>query len=335
MNAPHPAVARTRLAVRRTLGDLAPDAVVIVGFSGGADSLGLLAAAAHEAPRLGLTVRSATIDHGLLPDSAQIAERAAALSAAIGVSPLVRRVSPNATGGVESGAREARYRALDAVAEEVGAAVVLLGHTMDDQAETVLMRLARGSGARSLAAIPSVRGHYRRPLLGLRRAQLRDACRALGLTWWDDPGNATDGPLRRADGEALPRAAIREEVMPALRRALGADPTPSLARTADALREDNDLLELLAGATLESAREGEGLQVAVLAEAARPLRTRALHQWLVERGSPPRALARSHVLAVEALVFAWHGQGPISVPGGLRVGRHGPSLAVLPPVCQA
>lgn len=332
MSGPHPVVARTRLAVREVLAEVPRDGVVLVGYSGGADSLALLAAAAHESRRSGLRVVSCTVDHGLVEESGHAAALAVEAARGLGVRTLVRPVRVALSGGVEGSAREARYRELDLVARELGAALVLLGHTMDDQAETVLLRLARGSGARSLAGIPPERGPYRRPLLRERRADLREACRAQGLTWWEDPGNAAAGPLRRADGAALPRAAVREEALPALTRSLGVDPVPALARTADALREDADLLDDLAGEVLSGVRRGDGLDAGALADTARPLRTRVLHRWLAEVGSPPAALARTHVLAVDRLLSDWHGQGPITVPGGLRVRREGGTLAVLPAV---
>ncbi|MFC7880099.1 tRNA lysidine(34) synthetase TilS, partial [Isoptericola sp. NPDC057391] len=203
-----PALAAARAAVRAELGDLArdgglgPGGLVLVACSGGADSLALAAAAALEAPRVGRSVRSAgfavrvgavVVDHGMQPGSAAVAATAAARCRDLGLDPvLVRGVrvdaGPGST-GPEGAARTARYAALDAVAEETGAVAVLLGHTLDDQAESVLLGLARGSGARSLAGMPRRRGRYRRPFLGLRRAQTEAVCAAVGADFWTDPTN--------------------------------------------------------------------------------------------------------------------------------------------------
>jgi tRNA(Ile)-lysidine synthase len=144
-------------------------------------------------------------------------------------------------GGPEEAARTARLRALEAAAGRDGAVAVLLGHTLDDQAEQVLLGLARGSGARSLAGIPARRGIVVRPLLGLRRDVVRAACPRLpGLDLpWHDPSNDAAVP----GAEALLRARVRGEVLPALVDVLGAAAVASLARSADLLREDADALD--------------------------------------------------------------------------------------------
>ena len=177
---PHPAVAETRRCVRHGLDDLTPGDLVLTACSGGADSLALAAALAHEAPRLGLRAGGVTIDHGLQAGSARQAAAVAATLAGLGLDPVCSvAVAVAGHGGPEAAARAARYDALDEAARSTGAVAVLLGHTRDDQAETVLLGLARGSGARSLAGMAARRGHYRRPLLGVGRATLRDACQAL------------------------------------------------------------------------------------------------------------------------------------------------------------
>src|SRR6266704_4267198 len=176
---PHPAVAEIRLAVRRCLGaaGLAADDLVLAACSGGADSLALAAALAFEAPRLGLRGGGVTVDHGLQAGSAGQARLVTAALAGLGLEPVQAvRVSPSGPGGPEAAARAARYLALSEAADQMGAAAILLGHTLDDQAETVLLGLARGSGARSLAGMAPVSGRCLRPLLGLRREQTRAAC---------------------------------------------------------------------------------------------------------------------------------------------------------------
>ncbi|WP_210769240.1 tRNA lysidine(34) synthetase [Occultella kanbiaonis] len=156
--------------------------------------------------------------------------------------------------GPEGAARALRYDLLGAAAARHGAAGVLLGHTRADQAETVLLGLARGSGTRALAGMAPIRGTFWRPLLGVGREQTRRACDELGLAAWEDPTNAADGPLRTAAGAALPRAAVRERVLPELARALGPGVEVALARTADLARDDADLLDELARQLLERAR---------------------------------------------------------------------------------
>ncbi|HSV41209.1 MAG TPA: tRNA lysidine(34) synthetase TilS, partial [Nocardioidaceae bacterium] len=167
---PDPAVAAVRLAVRRCLSD---EARVVVACSGGADSLALLAATVFEARKSGAYVVGATVDHGLQDGSAAHAERVVAQMAALGAHETVSaRVSVESSGqGLEAAARDARYAVLEGVAEQFDADLVLLGHTLDDQAETVLMGLTRGSGGRSIGGMRRSFDRYRRPLLDLTRAQ--------------------------------------------------------------------------------------------------------------------------------------------------------------------
>ncbi|MPV90421.1 tRNA lysidine(34) synthetase TilS [Georgenia ruanii] len=330
MSAPHPAVAAARSAVRATLADLPPGARVLVACSGGADSLALAAAAAFVAPRAGWLASAVTVDHGLQPGSADVARHAAARCRALGLAATVRAVEVpggsggRGAGGPEAAARTARYAALAAAAREAEAAAVLLGHTLDDQAETVLLGLARGSGARSLAGMAPARGPWRRPFLALRRAQTEAVCRALGLDFVLDPGNAAAGPWRAADGTALRRAAVRERVLPALADALGPGVVPALGRTAAQLRRDADLLDGLAADLLAQALvDGAAvvLDVTVLAAAHPALRTRALQTAALRSGAAPGALAAVHVEALDALVAAYHGQGPVQLPGGVVARR--------------
>jgi len=191
---PGVAVAEVRGAVRACVADLAAGDLVLVACSGGADSLALAAAAAFVAPRLGLRAGGVTVDHGLQPGSAERAGEIAAQMARLGLDPVQSvavTVPPPATAaGPEAAARSVRYAALDQAAAAHGAVAVLLGHTLDDQAETVLLGLARGSGGRSLAGMPARRGRYRRPLLAVRRASTAAACADLDLKPWQDPHNA-------------------------------------------------------------------------------------------------------------------------------------------------
>jgi tRNA(Ile)-lysidine synthase len=217
---------------------------------------------------------------------------------------------PRTAGGPEAAARSARYAALDRAADEHALAAVLLGHTLDDQAETVLLGLVRGSGARSLAAMAPVRGRYRRPLLGATRATTRAACREAGLEPWQDPHNALP---------AYARVRVRDVVLPVLEEQLGPGVAAALARTAQQLRDDADALDALTPDTDD---------VAELRALPAALRGRALKRW-AER-SCGRAVSAAHVDALRALVEDWHGQGPVALPGGLRARRDGARLAFGP-----
>jgi tRNA(Ile)-lysidine synthase len=247
---PHPAVATVRRAVRRSLAGLDADDLVLVACSGGADSLALAAAVAFEAPRAALRAGAVIVDHRLQPGSSLVTGKVAATLTNLGLDPVltpaVAVAGPAQAGsypGPEAAARVARYEALAAAVAQTGATAVMLGHTLDDQAETVLLGLAHGSGARSLAGMASRAGLYRRPLLDVRRAQTRAACEALGLRPWDDPQNCDP---------AFTRVRVRQDLMPSLADALGPGVAEALARTARLLRADADALDALAAA--EAAR---------------------------------------------------------------------------------
>lgn len=374
MSGPPRAVAQGRLAVRAALADLTPSAgaaasagatlpagatmpagatvragattsapLVLVACSGGADSLALAASTAFVAARLGLRAGAVVVDHAMQAGSAAVAQVAAEQCRSLGLDPVevITTVVPTGPGhgGPEGAARTARYRALDEAATRLGAAAVLLGHTADDQAETVLLGLARGSGARSLAGMRAATGLLRRPFLGLRRLDTEAICHAGGLTYWQDPTNSDDGP-----GAPL-RSQVRSRILPLLDDVLGPGVVGALTRTADQLDEDDAALSAFAAQLLEQARAGsaEGtdgtdgtdgthsLDVTVLAASPRAVRTRALRRAALEAGCPAGALARSHVLELDRLVTDWRGQGPIQLPGAV-VGRRDCGRLVLEPL---
>jgi tRNA(Ile)-lysidine synthase len=311
---PHPAVAEVRWAVRSGLDGLDAGDLVLAACSGGADSLALAAALAHEAPRHGLRAGGVTVDHGLQPGSAQRARRVTAALAGLGLDPVcsvpVEIAAGPGRGGPEAAARDARYRALDEVASRTGARAILLGHSRDDQAETVLLGLARGSGARSLCGMPARRGHYRRPLLGVGRATLRAACEVLGLQPWDDPHNADP---------AFARARARHQALPALEAAFGPGVALALARTAGQLRADAEALDELAASQAPLMRDPDGAWLAgPLRAAPTAIRTRVLRMAAIEAGCPPGKLTARHVDGLDALVTRWHGQRWTTLPGGVR-----------------
>jgi tRNA(Ile)-lysidine synthase len=274
-----------------------------VACSGGADSLALAAATAFEAPRAGVRAGLVTVDHGLQPDSGAVAARVATLGYELGLDPVQAiRVEVGTGGGPESAARTARYRALGACADAMDA-VVLLGHTLDDQAETVLLGLGRGSGPRSIAGMSVTDGRYRRPLLGVRRSTTAAACAALGLQPWHDPHNADP---------SFQRVRLRTEVLPLLEEVLQGGVAEALARTADLTRADLDALDRLA----DSCDVGDLTELAAM---PRAVRTRVLRGWARANGAGP--LTATHTAALDSLITAWHGQGPIDLPGGLRAAR--------------
>jgi tRNA(Ile)-lysidine synthase len=310
----HPSLATVRHAVRRGLADLEPGARLVVACSGGADSLALASATVHEGREQGWYVVGATVDHGLQDGSAEHAERVVGQLAALGVDETVSaRATVEAPGlGPEAAARAARYALLDQIRERFEAEAVLLGHTRDDQAETVLLGLARGSGGRSIAGMRRRFEHYRRPLLEVAHVDTVTACQVEGLVVWDDPHNLDP---------AYARARVRRSVLPMLEDELGPGVTESLARTADLLRGDMDLLDRYAERALADATVTDGLSVEVLDGLAAPIRTRVLRAAAVAAGAPAGETSHQHVLAVDALVTDWHGQKWVDLPGHLRARR--------------
>ncbi|HET6165887.1 MAG TPA: tRNA lysidine(34) synthetase TilS [Marmoricola sp.] len=360
-----PALASVRLAVRRSLSILterggevwAPDLgdTVLVACSGGADSLALLAATVFEAHRIPVRVVGVTVDHGLQDGSAGHTERVVAQMAGLGVDETasVRVTVDSGPAGTEAGAREARYAALSQLAEHFGAEMVLLGHTLDDQAETVLLGLARGSGGRSLMGMrrgfrrdegPSSFYEYNRrevetpdgvqierlgsprprrstlflrPLLDLTRATTEAACRADGITWWEDPHNSDP---------RFTRARVRHTVMPLLERELGPGVRQALARTADLLREDVTSLDERAEAVLQDVGVGDGLDTSAL-EALDPATThRVVRMACIEAGAIPSELTRDHVLAVADILLGARDPRQIQLPGHVTAYRDGTLL---------
>jgi tRNA(Ile)-lysidine synthase len=306
-----PPVAAVRNAVRASLAGLRQGDLVLAACSGGQDSLALAAALAFVAPRAGLLAGAVTVDHGLQEGSAEHAATVAATLRGLGLDPVrVATVTVAGPGGPEAAARAARYAALEEAAGDAGAAAVLLGHTLDDQAETVLLGLARGSGPRSLAGMPPRRGLFLRPLLGVRRSVTGQACAALGLAAWPDPHNAD----RR-----FARVRVRLDALPALEAALGPGVAEALVRTADQLRDDAEVLEKIAAS--ERGRDDSPLSAASLAVLPGALRTRMLRSAALEAGCPAGALTAAHVARVAEMVTDWHGQRGVDLPGGVRAAR--------------
>jgi tRNA(Ile)-lysidine synthase len=317
-----PAVAAVRLAVRREL-DGSSEPIVMAACSGGADSLALLAATCVEAGKRDLHVIGVTVDHGLQEGSAAQAQHVVEQMAKLGADETVSiRVDVHASGqGPEAAAREARYAVLEEVAQRVGSRTVLLGHTLDDQAETVLLGLTRGSGARSLAGMRRGFDVFRRPLLDVTRAQTEAACRAEHIEWWTDPHN---------EDPRFTRSRVRHRVLPVLEEELGPGVTAALARTADQLGEDSRALDELALRAYGAVRGDDGaiecwqLEVHPWAVQARVLRLAAL-----DAGSPASELFRVHVVALGEMVEGHESavrHKQIQLPGHVTAYREGDLL---------
>ncbi len=312
-----PAIADVRRAVREcwerngvALGDQ-----ILVACSGGADSLALAAAAIFEGKRAGIKVGAVIVEHGLQAATKQVAADTAKLLTDLGAQPvLVKEVKVGKVGGPESAARDARYSAIDAAVKEVTARFVMLAHTINDQAETVLLGLARGSGNKSLNGMTELTGRYLRPLLQISRTQTEAFCQDSGLAYWSDPHNRD---------KKYARVRVRETVLPLLESELGPGVVDALARTAAQLQEDEAVLAELAKEYFHEFVKirATAIEIPVVEFGKMPLaiRHRVLAMALAKMGAPE--FARVHILAVDALVDDWHGQKPLTLPG-VRVERN-------------
>ena len=258
------------------------DAPVVVACSGGPDSVALLALATDA----DLAPVAVHVDHGLRAGSDDEADHVRLIARALGADFRAARVTVALGSNLEARARDARYAALDEARVDVGADAVLVGHTADDQAETVLLNVLRGAAASGLAGMAARHGTVVRPLLDFRRSEARALCAALGLTVLDDPMN---------DDRAFRRVAIRHDVLPYLSALAERDLVPVLARQAEILRSDSEYLDELA---VRAWPGDDGPRAAALVALPMPLARRALRRWL---GAPPPSSAEiERVLAVAA-----------------------------------
>lgn len=362
----HVALRGVRDALARL--ELAPGDLVLVACSGGADSLALAAATILAASQVGKSTRrngfaikvgAIIVNHQLQPGSMAAAAKAAEQCQHLGLDPVqIVTVEVGSQGGLEAAARDARYQALNQAADALNAQAILLGHTLDDQAESVLLGLARGSGARSLSGISPHRGRYVRPFLSVRRETTEEICRAFDLEPWHDPTNAQ--PIAK-------RNRVRLAAMPILEQVLGPGVQAALARTANQLRDDADALDIYAKQLLEQsiaapairlrgdepgvaaprtlvdlepeieagdvnqlrdvATSGEcfgedfSLNVEVLLGAPRAVRHRTLRLAALQAGASASNVTQTQVQALDALVANWRGQAAHTLPGGVKVHR--------------
>ena len=326
--------------------------LVLVACSGGRDSMALAAVSHIVCTSMGCG--AVIVDHGLQAGSEQVASEAADRCHALGLGPVImRNATVQARGeGLEAAARQARYDELCAAAHESGAIAVLLAHTMDDQAETVLIGLLRSRGVDALAGMPQVftrsGATFARPLLTLTRAETTGICEDLGVEYWDDPtnGDAVDGEL--PDDYPL-RSRVRHDLLPAIERFAGFNVTRHFAESAQLARMDKEYLDQRSDEVMGEAvaavdwpassaavstdtpracaaddtndsGHGIGLMIGVKRIAREPeaIRLRVIAHALSQAGVNASA---AQIAAIDRLVVDWHGQGGVSLPRGYSANR--------------
>lgn len=328
--------------------------LVLVACSGGRDSMALAAVSHIVCTSMGVRCGAVIVDHGLQAGSERVAGEAADRCRALGLGPVImRNATVQARGeGLEAAARQARYDELCAAAHESGAIAVLLAHTMDDQAETVLIGLLRSRGVDALAGMPQVftrsGATFARPLLTLTRAETTGICEDLGVEYWDDPtnGDAVDGEL---PNDYPLRSRVRHDLLPAIERFAGFNVTRHFAESARLARMDKEYLDqrsdevmgeavaavdwpassaavstdapraCVAGDTNDSSH-GIGLMIGVKRIAREPeaIRLRVIAHALSQAGVNASA---AQIAAIDRLVVDWHGQGGVSLPRGYSANR--------------
>ena len=308
-------------AVQNLLKEFDAGDYVLVGCSGGADSLALVWTTLVVGKRLELKVGAIIVDHQLFPESNSVALNAKKQCEELGIQEvIIKKVNVEHNHeGLEAAARIARYEAFENVLHETNAQAILLAHTQDDQAETVLMRLTRGSGAKSLSGMAQVSGKYLRPFLHLRKKLVHDSLDLIGLKAWQDPANT--------DHQFL-RVKVRHELMPKIVEVLGESAISSLDKTSQLLRLDNQALEELAQQFFKSQKDVKtnGLEISELEKLPEAIRTRVLRIFAIASGVHPGPFSFEHIEAIDALVKNWHGQGNVDLPGFIQATRVDGSL---------
>ena len=313
------AVPAVRNAVRTWLERYEAGDTVLVAVSGGADSLALAHALSVESKEFVITVIGVTVDHQLQEQSGAQAEKVVAQLKNFGLDCIIKKVNVDLKDGLEASARAARYLALQEAVGEKSAVAVFLGHTRDDQAETVLLGLARGSGTRSLSGMAPHNGVYVRPLLEITRDQSERYCEEVKLQYWSDPHN---------ENPDFSRVRVRNVALPALETSIGPGISEALARSAHLLRDDADALDHWAKDE-ELALDLLNLDCAHLEKLPRAIRTRLIRAAIYAAGAPAGMVTMEHVSGVEALITAWSGQGALNLPGGVKVERISGRLSLL------
>jgi tRNA(Ile)-lysidine synthase len=312
MSAPNPATVELRRAVRPWLANLSAHSKILVGVSGGADSMALAFVLRLEAENLELELIPVIVDHGLQENSDLIAKGVEKKLKEIGFAEIfLARALVTVTDGLESSARRARFQIFNQAVETFSATAFFLAHTENDQAETVLLGLARGSGTKSLSGMAEVNGVFIRPLLAISRELTVAVCGENKIDFWQDPHNSN---------EEFTRVRVRKNILPLMEDQIGPGIISALARSARILREDADALDSLAAQYLAN-KDVTDLSVEALQELPKAIRSRVLRAAIYAVGAPAGSISADHLAPIEALVTDWRGQGPTSLPGGVKVAR--------------
>ena len=309
-----------RNAVRTWLEKFEAGDTVLVAVSGGADSLALAYALSVEAEKFAINIIGVTVDHQLQAASSSQAQKVVDQLAKFGLTCVIKKVTVDIKEGLEASARKARYQAIEEVAKVENAVAVFLGHTKDDQAETVLLGLARGSGTRSLSGMAHHNGIYVRPLLEITRIQSEEFCKEIGLDYWNDPHN---------QDSQFARVRVRTEALPVLEKTIGPGISDALARSAHLLRDDADALDHWAQQEVIHL-DLHDLDCSHLESLPRAIRTRILRSAIYAAGAPSGSVSADHVSAVDVLISGWNGQGALNLPGGVKVERISGRLSLSP-----
>jgi len=317
-----PAILELRQAVRFWFEKLPSNSTVCVGVSGGADSLALAIAAKLEADNLKLDLVAVIVDHGLQENSAEVAASAKKKLELIGYSNIfVGKANVVLTDGIEASARRARYKVFQQALETFGASVLLLGHTKNDQAEGVLLGLARGSGTKSLSGMQEVLGPFIRPFLNIDRSTTQAACVESGIEYWNDPHNLNP---------EFARVRVRENILPLLEKEIGPGVVDALSRSAKILREDATALDDWADRVFSEVNPAD-IEISFLADLPVAIRSRVLRLAIYAAGAPSGSISAAHLAPIEAFVSDWRGQGHTSLPGGVKVCRISGRLSLSKP----
>ena len=296
--------------IRKSVKPWVSGETILFGCSGGTDSMALAAALLKESNNS--KIIPVVVDHGLQSNSAEIAAQTVAKLKELGYSEVATaRANVEVTDGLEASARRARYLIFKQFIDSYQPKYFMLAHTLNDQAESVLLGLARGSGARSLSGMATVNNVFVRPLLKNTRAQTAAACIEAGIKVWDDPHNLD---------QRFARVKVRRNLLPIFEENLGPGITEALARTADLLRDDADALDDFANQYFSQA-DASNLDVAELERLPKAIRTRVLRLAIYKAGAPSGMLSADHIASAEALISDWHGQKEVSLPGNVKLSR--------------
>ena len=317
-----PALLELRKAVRFWFEKLEPNSKVCIGVSGGADSLALAAAAKLEANNFPIDLVAVIVDHGLQENSAEISQIAKQQLTKLGFEDIfIGKANVQITDGLEASARRARYKVFQQAIETYNPNIFLLGHTKNDQAEGVLLGLARGSGTKSLSGMQEVSGNFVRPLLGIDRVTTEIACREANIEFWVDPHNSN---------QEFTRVRVRENILPLLENEIGPGIIDALARSAKILREDATALDEWAESIFRQV-EPMDIEISILVGLPVAIRSRVLRMAIYAAGAPVGSISAAHLEPIEAFVSDWRGQGHTSLPGGVKVCRISGRLSLSKP----